>query len=52
MQILLQSVIIVMPRFILVKSWAPNVTLDNLNKEFRCFLWGKSDGSQGLPLAS
>lgn len=35
-----------------MNSWAPNTILDNLDKEFRHFLWGKSDGFQSLPLVS
>ena len=47
---LLRSVLATIPRFLVSNSWMAKGIVEKLEKEFRLFLWGKADGSKGLPL--
>lgn len=43
-KMLLQSVFTAMPWFILANSWVPKSILEALDKEYRRFLWGMTNG--------
>lgn len=51
-KVLFQSVLTVMLRFMIVNYWVSKTTIDNFNKEFRPFLWGKSNGAHGMPFVT
>lgn len=49
-KVLLQSILTAMPMFMMENCWVPKTVINNLNKEFRYFLWGKGDGAHGMSL--
>lgn len=51
-KVLLQSILIAMPRFMLPNYWMSKIVINNLNEGFHRFLWGKGNGAHGIPLVA